>query len=184
MNAMPHLLLHRLLLACLLAGCAVAAADAAPLWKWRDANGRIHLSDRPPPNDVPERAILQRPGGTPAISYSPAAVPPGDVAPIGTAASAASAPAPAVDAELEKRRQAIQDAALKNPPPKAAPKPDPVAAAQRAENCQRARNQLAALQSGQRMARAGANGEREVLDDKGRAEETQRAQAQIQAACR
>jgi hypothetical protein len=57
-------------------------------------------------------------------------------------------------------------------------------AAARAENCSRARAHLAALADGQRMTRNNAQGEREVLDDKGRAEEMQRARAIIASDCR
>lgn len=171
---------------CIAALLTLTAAEAAPVWKWRDANGRVQISDRPPPKEVPDSAIIQRPDAAPAINYSPAAVPPGNVVPVGRgrgASAAADGDAPAVDPELEKRRRQMQAEAQKTPPP-AEPKVDPQAAAQRAESCRRSQNLLAALQSGQRMARAGAQGEREVLDDKARAEEVQRAQAQIQANCR
>ena len=56
--------------------------------------------------------------------------------------------------------------------------------AQRADNCRRARGQLAALQSGQRMARINDKGEREILDDKGRADEMRRANEVIASECR
>lgn len=190
MTAIAVTTLYRLRLPvlCIAALFTLTTAEAAPLWKWRDANGRVQISDRPPPKDVPDSAIIQRPDAAAAINYSPAAVPPGNVAPVGrgrgasSAADAASA-APTVDPELEKRRLQLQAEAQK-PPASAPAKADPQAAAQRADNCRRAQNLLAALQSGQRMARAGAQGEREVLDDKARAEEIQRAQAQIQSSCR
>ena len=57
-------------------------------------------------------------------------------------------------------------------------------AAQRGENCQRARSQQAALESGQRIARLNDKGEREVLDDKGRAEELRQAREVIASECR
>jgi hypothetical protein len=56
--------------------------------------------------------------------------------------------------------------------------------AQRAENCQRARTQVATLESGQRMARVNAKGEREVLDDKARAEELAQARDAAASNCR
>ena len=66
-------------------------------WKWKDANGRITVSDLPPPRDVPPQNILQRP--EPTAARAPAVSP---------AASAASAPAvaPRVDRELQARKDA------------------------------------------------------------------------------
>ncbi len=57
-------------------------------------------------------------------------------------------------------------------------------AAQKAESCSRARNQLLGLEEGYRIARVNSKGEREVLDDKGRASETQRVKAIIKADCK
>ncbi|MCY7317043.1 MAG: DUF4124 domain-containing protein, partial [Rubrivivax sp.] len=54
----------------------------------------------------------------------------------------------------------------------------------RAENCRGARSQLSALESGQRIARTNDKGEREVLDDKGRADEMRRAREVISSECR
>jgi hypothetical protein len=141
-------------------------------WKWRDANGRLTVSDLPPPRGTPEKDILQRPETV--VPRPPAA-----------AASAASAPATpaapgaAQDPELQARRQAAEQ--QKAAEEKAAA--DRVAA-QRAENCQRARSHLAALESGQRVARTNSRGELEVLDDRGRAEETRAARAVIASDCR
>ena len=50
----------------LLVGAALLAL-AAPVhaqWKWKDERGQVHVSDLPPPRDVPERNILQRPTPT------------------------------------------------------------------------------------------------------------------------
>ena len=57
-------------------------------------------------------------------------------------------------------------------------------AAARAENCRRARSHAAALESGQRIARFNAQGEQEVLDDAGRADELRRAREVIASDCR
>jgi hypothetical protein len=54
----------------------------------------------------------------------------------------------------------------------------------RAENCRAARSQLSTLESGQRVARTNDKGEREMLDDKGRADETRRAREVIASDCR
>ena len=146
------------------------AVPAAAQWKWRDASGRVTASDLPPPRDVPERDILQRPN---ALSRARAT------------AAAASAPAsaplvsPAADKELEARkRQAEQQQLAK------AKAEDQRNAAIRADNCSRARSHLSTLESGQRLARVNDKGEREFIDDKTRADETRRAREVIASDCR
>ena len=57
-------------------------------------------------------------------------------------------------------------------------------AAVRADNCSRARSALAMLDSGQRVSRVNAKGEREVLDDRQRADEGRRAREIIASDCR
>ena len=156
--------------------CAVASTDALAQWKWKDANNRVQYSDLPPPANVPEAAILQRPPGGGVRRPVPGFAP--------LPASAASAPAAAsapvtTDPELEaKRKKAEQDQAAAKKAEEAK------VAAQRAENCTRARGYLSALESGQRMARTTASGEREVFDDKIRAEETRRARDTIAQECK
>lgn len=149
---------------------AALAMPAEAQWKWRDAKGRITVSDLPPPRDVPQEFILQRPD--PAAQQRPAAAP---------AAPAASVPAPGapVDRELQARKQAAEQEQV------AREKADEAKLAeQRAENCRSARAHLSALESGQRLARFNEKGEREILDDKGRAAETQRARQVIASDCR
>jgi hypothetical protein len=84
-----------------------------------------------------------------------------------------------VDRELEARKQAAEQANKDR-----AKADENRAAAQRAENCNRARAHVTALESGQRIARVNAQGEREILDDKGRAEEMQRARQVIASDCK
>jgi hypothetical protein len=153
---------------------ALACNAAAPQWKWRDVHGRINASDLPPPASVPDRDILSRPND-PRHRVSrpePTTVPP----------AAASAPRPAAaptsDPELDARRKRAADEQLALQKQQQAKD-----AAVRGENCDRARGQLTALSEGQRMTRTNAQGEREVLDDKARAEEMQRARAIIASDC-
>jgi Domain of unknown function (DUF4124) len=163
-----------------LAGMSLAAivflllsAPAEAQWKWRDSRGQIHISDIPPPRDVPDKDVLQRPE---VAVRKPA--PPPVVAASAPAAAAAPTKAP-VDAELEERkRKAEQDQAAR------AKADEQRAAAVRKDNCQRAREQLATLDSGQRIARIKADGEREILDDEARAKETRRAREAIASECR
>jgi hypothetical protein len=169
------LTLHRRLAGMSLAAIVflLLAAPAEAQWKWRDGRGQIHISDIPPPRDVPDKDVLQRPE---VAVRKPA--PPPVVAASAPAAAAAPTKAP-VDAELEERkRKAEQDQAAR------AKADEQRAAAVRKDNCQRAREQLATLDSGQRIARIKADGEREILDDEARAKETRRAREAIASECR
>ena len=163
----------QLCLSMVAAGFALGVCTSAQAqWKWRDANNRVQYSDLPPPGTVPESAILQRPTGArrtvapdaPAVSASPVV--------------AASSPA-RTDPELEaKRKKAEQDQAA------ARKAEEDKHNAAKAENCTRAKGYLKAIEDGQRMARMNANGEREVYDDKIRAEEGKRAREIIASECK
>ncbi|MGL6111771.1 MAG: DUF4124 domain-containing protein, partial [Rubrivivax sp.] len=54
----------------------------------------------------------------------------------------------------------------------------------REENCYRAREQLATMDSGMRVTRVRPDGEREYLSDQQRASEAQRARDAIASECR
>jgi len=170
------------LAACL--GLALALPAQAQ-WKWRDKNGQTQYSDLPPPSAVPEQDILSRPGSARRRSNA------GPVAPgAASAASAGAASAPSaaastalapktVDPELEaKRKQAEADQAAKVKVEEAR------VAALKAENCTRARTQMRTLDSGIRVVRANDKGDREILDDKQRADEVKRTQGIIASDCR
>lgn len=162
-----------------LGACALLAvlsiglhSTAFAQWKWRDGKGHVQYSDIPPPGSVAEQDILQRPAG--AARRAPM-----QGTAVATPASAAASGPKLVDSELEaKRRKTEQDEAAKRKAEE-----EKVAAA-RAENCTRAKSQLKTLEDGIRMARTNANGEREILDDKGRAEETRRTRDIIASDCK
>jgi hypothetical protein len=159
----------------LLISLLAASASAQVIWKWRDAEGRIQLSDRAPPADVPDKDILMRPGSARAVVLAPAA----------SAASGseelALSPSPA-DKELEvrKRRLLAEQNAAKEAALTAEAQKQRMA---KAESCRRAQAQVKMLESGQRVARPNAQGEMEVLGDKARAEESQRVRALASSAC-
>ncbi len=169
---MPVLSLRPALWVLLLALGAAVSAPASAQWKWRDKAGQTQYSDLPPPSGTPEADILQRP--------SPAAAP-RNAAPSASATASAPLLVPKAggDPELEaKRKKAEQDDAAKK---KA--EDDRIAVA-KVDNCARAKVQLKALDDGQRLSRINAKGEREYLDDKGRAEEAQRSRTVIAADCK
>jgi len=146
-----------------------SAAQAQGQWTWRDKDGRVTASDLPPPRDVPDKDILTRPAPRAAARLAAAG---------SAAAPKPAAPAPA-ERELEARKKATEaDKAAKT---RADETKQNVALA---DNCRRARAQLSAMDSGQRIARLNDKGEREVLDDKGRAEESRRAREVMASDCR
>lgn len=147
---------------------------ACAQWKWLDKNGRTQYSDLAPPAGTPDHDILQRPGtGTHQATPLPPAAP-------ASAASGSPLLAPkASDPELEaKRKKADQEAADKKKAD------DAKAAAARADNCSRAQTQMRTIDSGLRMARINAKGEREVLDAAARAAETRRTREIIASECK
>ncbi len=169
-------LLHASLVALLAAG---ACAGAMAQWKWRDASGVVQYSDRPPPSGTPEKNILERP--TPARVAAPAPAAAASALP-GAPGAAASAPR-GVDTELEARRKQLeQEQQSKDAATKKAD--EQRIAAERAENCKRARSALRSMEEGMRLVRTNEKGEREVLDDKGRAEEMTRARSVIASDCK
>jgi hypothetical protein len=152
---------------------SMANAQAVP-WKYRDAQGRIVVSDLPPPAGVQDKDIIERP--TTVVRRATPTQPAAASAP---ASAAAAALAQRNDPELEARRKkAADEQELKQ---KSQQDKDN---AQRAENCSRAKSHLTALGDGLRIARTNDKGEREILDDKGRAEEMQRARQVIASDCK
>lgn len=168
-----------LLLLCSLAGTAQAGSH----WEWRDAQGKVVFSDRPPPGHVAEKDILVRPGGA-VRSRSPMAVPAAVAASGGSAAPTAEAGAPirpAVATEdpalAARKREADQAAEVKR-------KAEEARIAQaRSENCTRARGYQKTLDDGVKIVRANDKGEREVLDDTARAKEAARTREVIDRDC-
>jgi hypothetical protein len=137
-------------LLCAFFACACSAAFAQ--YAWIDANGVKQYSDMPPPAGVPASRILKMPG---------AATPPAETAP-----PAASAPAtPSLserEADYEKRRAAALE---KQQAAERQAKIDE----NRKTVCEAARSQKRALDSGERLWRIDASGERHYLDDAERA---------------
>ncbi|MDR3451339.1 MAG: DUF4124 domain-containing protein [Rhodoferax sp.] len=159
--------------ACLMSMSAMAQ------WQWIDKDGRKVFSDRPPPTDIPEKNVLKRPARSPVAALPVAAVAPGTDA--GTAAPKAEGMAPKLsgkDKELEEKKKQAEDAQA------AKKKAEEQKVAQaKADNCARAKQSKATLDSGIRIARTNDKGEREIMDDTARAAETQRVQSIINSDC-
>jgi hypothetical protein len=174
MNRPTHLAALLLALACL-------APLAQAQWVWKDARGQVHASDLPPPRDVPAKDILTRPEA--AAQRKPAAAPAAASGPAtGASAVAVANPAaakPRTDPELEARRKKQEQEQASRQKAD-----DDKQAAARADNCQRARSHLATLEQGTKVVRVNDKGEREVLDDKARADEVARARQVVASDCK
>lgn len=169
----------------LLLGCALALPLAAGAqWQWIDKDGRKVFSDQPPPADLPEKNVLKQPNRAPRVAFTPSTAASPAAAPEAGAPSAAggaggAAKAAGVDKELEEKARKAEEAEKA----KRAAEEQKVAQA-KAENCQRARQGKATLDSGIRVARLNDKGEREIIDDQARASEQQRMQSVIDSDCK
>jgi hypothetical protein len=158
-----------------LAGWAFALSAAAQ-WQWIGKDGRKVFSDRPPPADIQDKDILKQPGGRARASTAPA------TAEVPAPAVAAAKPnVPKIsgkDAELETKKKKLEEeeAAKKKA------EEEKVAKA-KAENCERAKKSMATIQSGARISTTNAKGEREIMDDSGRAAESKRLQSIVDSEC-
>jgi hypothetical protein len=134
------------------------AALAGDIYTWRDAEGRVHFSDVPPTGKEEAKKLR---GAAPS-SATPV--------PASPAAPSATKPSPSLadkDLEFRKRRAESQEVADKAAKEKAA-------ADRKASDCQNARNQMRALESGQRISRFNDKGEAIPMDDSQRQAEIER----------
>lgn len=171
-------LIYTLFAGVLLCSATVAFAQ----WQWIDKDGRKVFSDRAPPADIVEKNILKRPAGR----GSPAQPQPADTVdsavPATLAQSAPNAvtkPAGGVDRELEAKKKAA-DAAEEA---KKKVDADKLMKA-KVENCTRAKLAKTTFDSGVRVSRTKADGEREIMDDTARADESKRIQGIIDRDCK
>ncbi|MFN7154640.1 MAG: DUF4124 domain-containing protein [Acidovorax sp.] len=178
--------MHKLLL---LAVACTWAMGASAQWQWIDKDGRKVFSDRPPPQEIPEKSILKQPGGTRPTRAAPAAVPADGTAsaapataaatPAVAAKPAASAPGSGKDKELEAKKAQAEAAEAA----KVKAEEEKIAKA-KAENCTRARQAKATFDSGKPVTQSNAQGERIFLDEAGRAAESKRIDGIIASDCK
>ncbi len=127
----------------------------AQVYQYRDAQGRMVYSDTPPP-------------GVNATKKDVNVAPP---------AGDTSKTLQDKVQDFQKRRDEAADREAKAAKDKAEKE-------KAAENCSKARNKLAALQSGQRIVRYNAQGEREFLDDATREAEIAQTQQSVTEWCK
>ena len=134
---------------------SVPLACAAQVYQYKDAQGRTVFSDTPPPGANATKKNVNPPP------------PSGD----------SSGSLKEKLQEFQKRRDERLEAEAKRAEERAEKD-------RMTENCSRARSKLAALQSGQRIVRFNTQGEREFLDDAGRAREMEEAQKSVSEWCK
>ena len=144
----------------------VAPALAAETYKWTDADGKVHYSDQPPPPNVKEPVTVK-----PRKQSAPAA------------ATEKGAPTPNaktyVEQEAEFKKRQVETAERE-----AAEKKKADEAAEKKQNCETARAQLRILQSGDRITRTDAQGEREYMSDAQIGQEIEHAKKAEASLCR
>ncbi|MDI1273960.1 DUF4124 domain-containing protein [Polaromonas sp.] len=159
------------------------ALSAAAQWQWIGKDGRKVFSDRPPPSDIQDKDILKQPGGRRGAKASVTATEPAEGAPLaavaGTPAKATPPKISGKDAELQAKKKKLEEeeAAKKKT------EEEKVAKA-RADSCERVKKGLASVNSGDRLSTLNAKGEREFMDDSGRAAESKRLQAIMDSDCK
>lgn len=156
--------------AALLLALFVSLPAAAQVYSWRDKDGRLNYADQPPASG--EVRLLHDPRQRQAQA-TPAARSSGDAT-----VTASNKPKTLADRELEFRQRRAEAAEAEAKEEKAAAE-----MADRQRYCEQLRNQLAALNSGQRVSRFNSAGEREYLDDAARAAEIDRQQQQLEQNC-
>jgi hypothetical protein len=160
----------------------LTGTSALAQWQWLDKDGRKVFSDRAPPPEVTDKNIVKRPGNN---AKAPA---PADAAETTAGAESGAEPATSVsgasktsgldkDIEAKKKQLADADAA------KLKAEQDKVVKA-KIENCARAKQAKTTFDAGVRLSKTNAAGEREILDDAGRASEAKRIQSVIDSDCK
>ena len=153
------------LLLALLSGSLLAAPVTAETYKWKDADGKVHYSDQPPPPNAKDEAIVK---------------PRKQSAPVSTGKGAPTTKAKTyVEQEAEFKKRQVEAAEREAEDKK---KADEVA--QKKQNCDQARAELRTLQAGGRVTQTNAQGEREYLNDAQIAQEMERSKKVVDSWCK
>ena len=131
----------------------------AQIYQWKDEKGKTVISDIPPSGRVTTRQINQS-------TASPSS-------------TTTSTPKTLAEKELEfrKRQQEAKDKAVKN-------QKEEAENSAKKENCENARRQLQALESGERIALRDEKGERYFMEDTQREQEIAKLRQYTQSNCR
>lgn len=152
-------------LSLLLAALIPLSVMAGQVFEWKDATGKKHYSDQPPPG------VDAKPVGIKTTAPRPSP-------PAGGGGQNAQAPKTWAERNDELgKRQAEEREAQQEANQQANEEQ------RRAQVCASLKDQLQLLESGRRVQRMGENGEPVVLDDAARAEEINRTKADIERTC-
>lgn len=159
------------LLAMIIGAGLPALPAAAQAYKWTDANGKVHYSDQPPPENAKGQATVKlRTPSAPLPTASPAA---------SDKDAAAAKPKNYIEQEADFKKRQVEAAERE-----AAEKKKASEAAEKKQNCEQARAQLKNLQSGGRVTRSNAQGEREYLNEAQMAQEIERGKKSVENWCK
>jgi hypothetical protein len=136
---------------------AITGHAQAELYKWTDAQGKVHYTDQPP--TLKAQVIKNSTAGQADIT------------------SQATQSLDAKDQAYQKRRKEADDARTK------ADKEAELARVQR-ENCAKARSNLSTLQNSARVYSTNAAGQRTYMDDDARARELTSSQKAVSDFCK
>ena len=139
------------------AALLATTAVNAQIYQWKDESGKTIMSDKPPI------------GGTRSTRTIEAEAP----------ATTAATPKTTADREMDfrKRQQESQEKAVKT-------QKEQAAAADKNDNCDKARRYLESLESGERMALRDDKGERYFMEDAQRQQEIVKARQSVQTSCK
>ena len=149
-------------------GCLMTGAQAQ-VYCWNTKDGKRQCGDTPPPG-VKATAM-----GAPS---APAAAPAPAGAKDAATKDAKKGPLTPAEQEQEFRKRQLEAQKARDKEEQALRDADA-----KKENCERAREALRILESGQRVARMDQQGERVFLDEAQVAQETERARQAVQRSC-
>ena len=153
---------------CIGVALVFAAGTAfAQMYRWVDKDGKVRYGDTPPPGAKTSSVKGAQSGGAAAA------------APAAESKDAKKGPLTSAEQEQEyrKRQEEAAKAGKKS-------EQEQQAKAQRNEGCERTKEYLSTLQSGQRIARTNSSGERYYMDDNQVAQEVAKANQAVQQACK
>ncbi len=176
MNSLhPDRVFRQFVIAATAAAFALATASTvAAQYQWRDAKGRMVYSDLPPPASVASDQVIRAP------SVAPVPVAPASAAPVPAAnAPVANGTGPSLaDREMAARKRAADLAAEQKKTAEEATRKTQLARA-----CSDAQGNIRMLESGQRISRVNAAGEREFISDTERMQRLTEARKSVGERC-
>ncbi|MCC7547849.1 MAG: DUF4124 domain-containing protein [Burkholderiales bacterium] len=143
-------------MAAVLTLAAALPAAGGQMYKWTDADGKVHYSDQQPPTSARKQETM-KPHRSP-VSIADTA--PGNGADQPDAVPASAGPKTPAEQEMEFRKRRVEAAEAE-----ARRQKEAQAAADKQRNCTHARNNLAALERGGRITRTDAGGEQVFMSD-------------------